>query len=83
MPRIKQYAEVYRNNDFRKVIKCQMAARDLHQKDLAAPLGVTPAQISNLIRDPEKMNIDKLRKLVEFLAIPPEAVLAFTGCRTK
>ena len=83
MPRIRQKADVYRNEDFRRDVLVQLAQMGIHQRDLAEQLGVCDATISVMLRQPEKIQVDRLRKLISLLKLPPETALRLLGYQTK
>ena len=83
MPRIRQKADTYRNEDFRRDVLVQMAYLGLRQKDAARHLGVCNATVSELLHSPEKLTVDRLRKLIGFLKLRPETVLRLLGYQTK
>lgn len=83
MPRIRQKADVYRNEDFRRDVLVQLAQMGIHQRDLADQLGVCDATISVMLRQPEKIQVDRLRKLISLLKLPLETALRLLGYQTK
>lgn len=83
MPRIRQKADVYRNEDFRRDVQVRLAYLDLNQRDLAEYLGVSDATVSLLLRRPEKMPVERLRKIISYLQLEPAAVLKLLGFQTK
>lgn len=79
MPRIRQKADVYRNEDFRRDVLARLAQMGIHQRDLAEHLGVCDGTISIMLRQPEKISVDRLRKIISFLDLEPASILRFTG----
>ena len=83
MPRIRQKADVYRNEDFRRDVLVQLAYLGMNQKDAARNLGVCDATVSNLLNRPDKLTVDRLRKLIVLLKLKPDTVLRLLGYQTK
>lgn len=83
MPRIRQKAEVYRNEDFRREALVRMAYFDIRQKDLADYLGVSDSTVSLLLRFPDKMPVERLRKVISLLKLEPEVALRLLGYPEK
>ncbi len=83
MPRIRQKANEYRNEDFRREVLSRMAYIGLHQKDLADYLGVCNATVSVMLRSPDKMPVERLRKVIDFLKLEPAVVLRLCGYESK
>lgn len=55
MPRIRQKADVYRNEDFRRDVKVQMAYYGLSQKETAQQIGIGNSRMSELMRSAQKI----------------------------
>ena len=55
MPRIRQRADVYRNEDFRRDVLARLALLGIQQHDLAEHLGVCDGTISVMLKNPEKI----------------------------
>lgn len=83
MPRIRQKADVYRHEDFRREALVRMAYLDLRQQDLADYLGVSDSTVSLLLRFPDKMPVERLRKVIAFLKLEPEVALRLLGYPEK
>lgn len=83
MPRIRQKADEYRSNDFRREALVRMTYLDLHQQDLADYLGVSVSTVSLLLRFPEKMPVERLRNVIAFLKLEPEVALRLLGYPEK
>lgn len=83
MPRIRQKADIYRDDDFRREVLGQLKMRGLQQHDLAEHLNVCDGTISIMLRQPEKIPMERLRKIITFLDLEPAAVLRFAGYNTK
>jgi len=83
MPRIRQYAERYQNEDFVKAVKTQLVMLNMEQKDLAQMIGVCEATITQMLRHPEKTPVERLRKTIDVLSLEPETILRFCGFKEK
>lgn len=83
MPRIRQKADVYRNEGFRRDVLARLALMGIQQHDLAEHLGVCDGTISVMLRNPEKIQVDRLRKMIAFLGLEPGCILRFTGYSQK
>lgn len=83
MPRIRQKADTYRNEDFRRQVLSRLALIGLNQQDLAEHLCVSESTISVMLRNPEKIQVDRLRKMIAFLGLEPGSILRFIGYSTK
>lgn len=83
MPRIRQKADVYHNEDFRREVLVRLAYMGIQQHDLAEFLGVCDGTVSVMLRNPEKIQVDRLRKMIDYLQLEPDAILRFMGYRGK
>ena len=84
MPRLKQYAEKYAREDFLKEIRRQQGEYDLMTgRELARAMGIPHTSLRDKILEPDKMNAEFIRNLVETLDISPEVLLAFLGYDRK
>lgn len=83
MPRVRQKAEVYCNQDFSKVILSRLALLGLQQHDLAVHLGVCDGTVSLMLKNPQKIPTERLRMIIAFLDLDPMDVLLFFGFRKK
>lgn len=83
MPRIRQNMDKYRNEDFARYCSGMLKLRGYQQHDLAVALGVCDATITKILREPEKIPVERLRKIIEFLQLNPDNVLDFCGFTKK
>lgn len=83
MPRIRQKAEAYRNEDFRRDVKVQMAYYGLNQKETALKMGIGNSRMSELLQSPEQISVERLRKMISLLKLSPETVLRLLGYPEK
>lgn len=83
MPRIRQYAENYAAEDFRREMRSRMGYHDLSQHELAQKTDISQTTISNRIRDPNDITVGELRSFVKALGLNPAIVLALIGYTKK
>ena len=83
MPRIRQYAENYAAEDFRREMRSRMGYHDLSQHGLAQKTDISQTTISNRIRDPNDITVGELRSLNKVLGLNPRIVLALLGYTRK
>ena len=83
MPRIRQYAENYAAEDFRREVRSRMGYHNLSQHGLARETNISQATISNRIRDPNDFTVGELRSLNKALGLSPAIVLALLGYSKK
>lgn len=83
MPRLRQNADEYRKKDFASAVRSRLAGLELEQHDLAIHLGVSDGTVSVMLKDPDKMPVSRLMKVIAFLELEPEAALKFLGYATK
>ena len=79
MPRIRQYAENYAAEDFRREMRSRMGYHDLSQHGLAQKANVSQTTISNRMRDPNDITVGELRSFHKVLGLSPAIVLALLG----
>lgn len=83
MPRIRQKADTYRNEDFRRDVLARLALLGIQQHDLAEHLGVCDGTVSIMLRNPEKIQVKRLRKMIDFLGLEPTSILRLCGYEPK
>lgn len=84
MPRVRQYSERYAEIDFKKAIRRAQVDADLMQKkQLAAASGIPYSTLWKRLENPQDLSLAQLKKLLEVIPIPAEALLAFLGYRDR
>lgn len=83
MPRLRQYAENYAAEDFRREMRSRMGYYDLSQSDLAGQTVLSQSTISTRMRDPNSITVGELRSLIKVLKLNPRIVLALLGYSKK
>lgn len=80
MPRIRQYEEKYIQDDLLKEIgsRCVWAGFKTNE-ELGNAVGVTGASIGNYKRDPGKIKMKTMQRMVTTLKLDPGVVLRFLG----
>lgn len=69
--------------DFQKEVKHRRVELDITQKDLGEQVGVSAPSMSELLSDPDKLSVGRLRRLVRVLDLDPVTVLRLLGFDTK
>ena len=84
MPRIKQYAEKYAEEDFRREVRCKQGYYDLMSMTaLSNETGIPRTTLAKRISIPAGMSVEELRKIIAVLHLDPEISLALLGYTTK
>lgn len=84
MPKIRQYAEQYARDDFRKAIqKAQVDADLMGKKPLAEAAGIPYSTLWKRLEEPENMSMGEFQKLLKVLPIPADALLSYLGYSSK
>jgi len=83
MPRIRQYEEQYSKKDFRRYVRARMAIMEVPQYELGEYLGISDSRVSQVLDNPERIPMDRMRKMIQFLRIEPEQVLRLLGYTDK
>lgn len=84
MPRIKQKAQQYADEDFRVEVRVRQGYYDLmSQQALAAAAGIPRPTLRKRLLEPETMTVEELRKLIGTLTPDPGAVLRLLGYSSK
>ena len=84
MPRIKQYADKYAADDFRKEIRIRQGERDLMtQTLLAEEVGIPRTTLTKRLSDPMGMSFAEFRQLNRAIHPDPGVVLALLGYSAK
>ena len=83
MPRIRQYAQNYAAEDFRREVRARMGYFDLSQRDLAEQTCMSQSTVSSRIRDPNDITVGELRSMNQVLELDLMIVLALLGFSKK
>lgn len=79
MPRIHQYADKYRKQDFEGRCRAQMALMGLDDRGLAEMVGMSHTTLWRRIRNPGDLKVDELVKLIGVLQLGTDDVLGLVG----
>lgn len=84
MPKIKQYADEYARRDFQTEIRIRQGQYDLMSINaLARATGIPATTLGPKLKDPDKMDVVDLRKIVKTVHPDPVAVLTLLGYTGK
>lgn len=84
MPRLKQNADKYAAEDFRKEVRIRQGERDLMSKSaLAEEADMPRTTLTKRLADPMSMTFGEFRKLKEAVALDIGAVLPLLGYSAK
>lgn len=83
MPRIRQKENEYRSKDFRRDVRDRLNQMDCEQHDLAVHLDVCDGTVSLMLKNPDKITVGRLREVIAFLELSPEATLRLLGYKGK
>lgn len=84
MPRIRQYAAKYAEEDFRAEVRQRQGFYNLMTiTALAEHIGMPRSTLGVKLKAPEKWTVEDLRKLIAGLKLPPAAVLGLLGYSQK
>ena len=80
MPKIRQYADKYAREEFLKEIgsRCVWVGIQTNE-DLGKAIGISGASAGNYKRDPGRIRLDTMQKMVQTLKLDPGVVLRFLG----
>ena len=68
---------------FVQEVRVRRAHRNMTQKELADEVGISPPVMSQLLADPDKISIGRMRTIVQTLSINPEIILKIIGYTAK
>lgn len=84
MPRIRQYAEKYSNEDFLREIRSKQGYYNLRtQEELGNAIGLPKSTMRKRLINPESLTIQDLRSMIRVLNLSPAAVMKFLGWSDK
>ena len=81
MPRIHQYAEKYAIADFQQDIRRQQGHYDLMSvRALAGAVGIPHTTLNPKLKDPKKLTVEDLQKIIPVIHPDIETLLVLLGC---
>ena len=84
MPRIKQKAEAYAEEDFRREVRSRQGYYDLMSQQAQAEQADIPRPtLRKRLLEPEGMTVAEMRKLVQTLKPDPKVLLLLLGYTAK
>lgn len=84
MPRIRQNAQKYAENDFRKALHHSMVDAGLDsRKDVADAAGIPHSTLCKRINQPDTMTVREMRMLFPVVRPPAAVLLALLGYPAK
>ena len=84
MPKLRQYADKYAAEDFRKEMRIRQGEQDLMSKSALAEAANLPrTTVTKRLAEPETMTFGEFRKLNEAVHPDPVAVLPLLGYTMK
>ena len=69
--------------DFQLEVKLQRVRLDMSQRELAETVGISAPLMSELLADPDKLSVNRLRAIVSALDMDPVTILRFLGFSDK
>lgn len=69
--------------DFQLEVKLQRVRLDMSQRELAETVGISAPLMSELLADPDKLSVNRLRSIVNALAMDPVTILHLLGFSDK
>ena len=69
--------------DFQTEVKIQRVRCDMAQRELADQVGVVPSVMSNLLANPDKIGVGRLRTIIKVLSLDPIVILRLLGYSDK
>lgn len=84
MPRIRQYATKYANEDFQAEVRQRQGFYNVMTiTALAEHIGMPRSTLGVKLKAPEKWTVDDLRKLIDGLKLNPAVILGLLGYKSK
>lgn len=68
---------------FQMEVKLQRVRLDMSQRDLGSALGISAPMMSELLADPDKLSIARMRSIVRTLNMQPMTILRLLGFSDK
>ena len=65
--------------EFQMEVKLQRVRFDMSQRELGETLGISSPQMSELLSDPDKLSVARLRSIIRALDMDPKTILRLLG----
>ena len=69
--------------DFQMEVKIQRVKLDMSQRELGAAVGISAPLMSELLADPDKLSIARLRSIIRTLNLDPVTIMRLLGFAEK
>ena len=69
--------------DFQTEVRVQRARLDMSQRELSDQIGIAPSSMSELLADPDKLSVARLRGIIHALDMDPMPILRLLGFSEK
>lgn len=85
MPKLRKPPETLSQvrQQFIQEVRVRRAYQNMTQRELAGEVGIAPSAMSQLLADPDKISIGRMRTIVQTLSINPEIILKIIGYTAK
>lgn len=84
MPKLRQYADKYAREEFQAEIRRKQGEHDLMSvRALSREVGIPPTTLGPKLKDPDKLEVADLRKIVTAITPDPAAILGLLGYDSK
>lgn len=83
MSRIKVNTDNTAREALRREIRVRRAYLNMTQAELASSIGVLPSSMSNLLANPDKLSVGRLRGIINTLDLDPWIILHLLGYSSK
>lgn len=69
--------------EFQTEVRVQRARLDMSQRELSDQIGIAPSSMSELLADPDKLSVARLRGIIRALDMDPVTILRLLGFPEK
>ena len=78
-----ELAEEKARKDFQLEVKLQRVKLDMSQKELGEQVGISAPFMCELLADPDKLSVGRLRRIIQALDMEPTTILRLLGFDNK
>lgn len=78
-----ELAEEKARKDFQMEVKIQRVKLDMSQRELGEQIGVSAPSMCELLADPDKISVARLRRIIRALDMDPATILRLLGFDNK
>lgn len=83
MPKIRQYADQYRKEDFVRAVGHRQVELKLSDRELAEAAGIAHTTFWRRMKDPDQLTVGELIRLIRASGLGPGAALGLLGYKDK